>query len=164
MGKAPVKGCDYKKHTIFTLRCIHKELVPVSIRLKTTLKTEMDRKIIKTVEKPLLQARIKSINSILDNSAKQREICRSKLASILSTSNFRKCQVFVEKVSEHRFNKVKNRQVNKRNNLLCKKEGNITWEASQATRAIASFCRQTGRQVPPSLGQCGFPGSQHSPA
>ena len=33
------------------------------------------------------------------------------------------------------FNKVKNRQVNKFNNLLCKKEGNITWEASLATRA-----------------------------
>ena len=56
--------------------------------------------------------------------------------SILSTSIFRKCQVFVEKVSELRFKKVKSRQVNKFNNLLCKKEGNITWEASPATRAI----------------------------
>ena len=42
----------------------------VSIRLKTTLRTEKARKIIKTAEKQLLQARIKSINSILDNNAK----------------------------------------------------------------------------------------------
>ena len=86
-----LRDCDYKNHRIFTLRCIHKELVPVSIRLKTTLRTEKARKIIKTAEKQLVRARIKSINSILDNNAKQRELCRAKLASIFSTSNFRKC-------------------------------------------------------------------------
>ena len=40
------------------LRCIHKELVAVSIRLKTTIRTEKARKIFKTAEKQLLQARI----------------------------------------------------------------------------------------------------------
>ena len=134
--KLQLRDCDYKNHRIFTLRCIHKELVPVSIRLKTTLRTEKARKIIRTVEKQLLQARIKFINSILDNNAKERELCRSKLASILSTSNFKKCKGFVEKVSELRLNKVKSRQVKKFNNLICKKEGNITSKASQATRAI----------------------------
>ena len=123
-------NCDYKNHRIFTLRCIHKELVPVSIKLKTTLRTEMAKKIIRAAEKQLLQARIKSINSILDNNAKQTELCRSKLASILSTSKCRKCQGFIEKVGEFRFNKVKNRQLNKFNNLVCKKEGNITWVTS----------------------------------
>ena len=126
--------CDYKNHRIFTLRCTHKELVPVSIRLKTTLRTEKARKIIRTTENQLLQARIKSTNSILDN-AKQMELCRSKLASILSTSKFSRCQGFVEKVGELSFNKVKSRQVNRFNNLGHKKEGNIIWEASQATRA-----------------------------
>ena len=135
IGRGSNWDCNYKNCRIFTLRWIHKVLVPVSIRLKTTLRTEKARKIIRTVEKQLLQARINSINSILDNNAKQRELCRSKLALILSTSNFRKCQEFFEKVSELRFNKVKSRQVNKLNNSLSKKEGNITWESSQATRA-----------------------------
>ena len=49
-----LRDCDYKSHRIFTLRCIHKKLVPVSIRLKTTLKTEKARKIIKIAEKQLL--------------------------------------------------------------------------------------------------------------
>ena len=66
-----LRDCDYKNHRIFTLRCIHKELVPVSIRLKTTLRMEKARKIIRTAEKQLAQARIKSINSMLDNSAKK---------------------------------------------------------------------------------------------
>ena len=132
---------------IFLARCIHKELVPVSIKLKTTLRTGKAKKI-RTAEKQLLQARIKCINSILDNNAKQRELCRSKLASILSTSNFRKCQVFVEKVGEFKFNKVKSRQVNMLNNLVCKKGGNITWVTSQSTRVINSSL-QKGRQASP---------------
>ena len=52
---------------------MHKELVPVSIKLKTTLRTDKARKIIRTAERHLQQARVKAINSILDNIAKQTE-------------------------------------------------------------------------------------------
>ena len=38
-----------------------------------------------------------------------------------------KCQQFIDKVSELRFLKIKERQVNKFNRLLLKKQGNITW-------------------------------------
>ena len=120
-----LRASNYKNHRIFTLRCIHKGLVPVSIKLKTTIKTNRARKTIKQAERNLLQARVKAINSILDNVGKQKELCRSKLASILSTQRFRESQDFVEKVGEIRFHKVKHRQVNKFNNLL-RKEGNIT--------------------------------------
>ena len=147
-----LRDCDYKNHRIFTLRCIHKELVPVHIRLKTTLRREKARKIVRSAEKQLLQARIKTINSILDNNAKQIELCRSKLASILSTPSYRKCQEFIEKAKDIRFNKVKKRQVRKFNHLLNKKEGNITWETTPATRTSpqASGKSQAGsRQVPP---------------
>ena len=123
-----LRDSNFKNHRIFTLRCIHKGLVPVSIRLKKTLRQKA--KVIRIAEKQLLQARIKSINSILDNNAKQRELCRSKLASILSTNNFRKCQDFIEKVGEFRFNKVKNRQVNKFNNLVHKKGRKYNWSIS----------------------------------
>lgn len=120
-----LRASNYKNHRIFTLRCIHKDLVPVSIKLKTTIKTDRARKIIKNSERNLLQARVKAINSILDNVGKQTELCRSRLASILSTQRFRECQGFIEKVGEIRFNEVKHRQVNKFNNLI-RKEGIIT--------------------------------------
>ena len=150
-----LSASNYKHHRIFTLRCIHKELVPVSIKLKTTKKTNRARKIIKQAERNLLQARVKARNSILDNVSKQTELCRSKLASILSIHRFRECQGFIEKVGEIRFHKVKYRQVNKFNNVL-RKEGNITWVSTQF-----SPC-QTGR-FPPSWGQHYFPGSQCRP-
>ena len=175
-----LRASDYKNHRIFTLRCIHKDLVPFIIKLKTTIKTNKARKIIKQVERNLLKARVKAINSILDNVGKQTELYRSKLASILSTQRFREFQDFVEKVGKIRFHKVKHRQVNKFNNLL-RKEGNITGVSthsttlrqagthpprdSAASQAVSTapwqgLASQAGR-CSPSQGQCCFPGSQH---
>ena len=66
-----IRQCDYKNHRIFMLRCLHNELVPISIKLKSTLKSERAKKILRSAEKQLLQTRLKSINSLLDNNAKQ---------------------------------------------------------------------------------------------
>ena len=140
-----LRASDYKNHRIFTLRCLHKELIPVSIKLKLTLKTEKARKIIRKAEKDLLQARIKAINSILDNVAKQTEECRSQLASITSAQRLRECQGFIDKVGEIRFTKVKQRQLKKYNILLNKKEGNIT--KANATTNHSNLASQTGRQA-----------------
>ena len=125
-----LRALYYKNHRIFTLKCIHKDLIPVSIKLKSTLKTERAKKIVRKAEKDLLQARVKAINSILDNVSKHTALCRSQLASNLSTQRLRECQGFIEKVGEIRFTKVKQRQLNKFNNLLIKKEGNITGVSS----------------------------------
>ena len=121
-----LRTSDYKNHRIFSLRCLHKELVPVSIKLKSTLTTPKARQIIRKAEKDLLQARIKAINNILDQVAKQTEECRAKLASIISAERLSECQGFINKVSEIRFTKVRQRQLNKFNILVIKKEGNIT--------------------------------------
>ena len=153
-----LRASDYKNHRIFTLRCIHKDLIPVSIKLKSTLKTERAKKIERKAEKDLLQARIKAINSILDNISKQTALCRLQLASILSAQRLRECQCFIEKVGEIRFNKVKQRQLNKFKNLLNKKEGNLT-RVNSSLNLISS---QAGRCSPSPRGRkhsISFPGS-----
>ena len=142
---------DYKNHRIFTLKCLHKDLVPVNIKLKSTLKTERAKKIDRKAQKDLIQARIKAINSILDNVSKQTELCRSGLASIISTQRLRECQGFIDKVGEIRFNKVKQRQFNKFQNLVNKNEGNITRVSNNNTpqagnNLVAS--RQAGIHLP----------------
>ena len=121
-----LRSSDYKNHRIFSLRCIHKELIPVSIKLKSTLDTPKARQIIRKAEKDLLQARIKAINNILVQVEREIQDCRAKLASIISQERLEQCQHFINKVSELRFNKVKQRQINKLNHLVSKKEGNIT--------------------------------------
>ena len=109
--KFQLRQCDFKNHRIFTLRCLHSELVPVSIKLKSTLKSERAKKILRTTEKQLLQTRLKSINSLLDNNTKQLELTRSKIASILTSPNYQQCQEFIEKIKEKRFIKVRERQI-----------------------------------------------------
>ena len=90
--KLQIRHSDYRNHQIFTLRCISKGNTPVSIRLKTAIKIEKARKIIRKAERDLLQVRVKSINSLLDNNGKQRDIYRSKLAWIVSTTTMQQCQ------------------------------------------------------------------------
>ena len=124
--KLQLRASEYKKHRIFTLRCIHSDLIPNSIKLKSTLKSPRANKILRKAEKDLLQTRVKSINYILDQTSKQLDECRSKLATIISTQKLQECQHFIDKVSEIRFNKVKLRQLNKLNLLTIRKEGNIT--------------------------------------
>ena len=118
--RVQIRDCNYRNHGIFTLRCITKELVPVSIKLKTTIKTEKARKIIRKAERDLLKGRVKSINSLLGYNAKQRDLCRSQLASLSWRSTMNKCQELIDKVSEFRYIKVRERQINKFNRLLQK--------------------------------------------
>ena len=149
-----LRETDYKNHRIFALRCLHKHLVPASIKLKSTLKTDRAKKIVGKAEKDLIQARIKSINSILNNVAKQTEECRSHLVSIISTERLRECHGFIDKVGKIRFNKVKLRQIKKFQNLVNKKEGNKTWSSNnnnnlpQAGNNLAAN-RQAGTLLPP---------------
>ena len=132
--KLQLRASEYKNHRIFTLRCIHNDLVPSSIKLKST----RANKILRKAGKDLLQARVKSINYILDQTSKQLEECRSKLATIVSTQKLRECQDFIDKVGEIRFNKVKLRQLNKLNLLTIRKEGNITRFNNTNTNNLAS--------------------------
>ena len=144
-----LRPSDYKNHRIFTLRCIHKDLIPVSIKLKSTIKTAKARQIIRKAEKDLLQTRVKAINSVLDNVSKQTEECRTQLASIISAQRLRECQGFIDKVSEIRFTKVRQRQLNKYNVLLNKKEGNII--RANAINLTNNLASQAGRQASTSL-------------
>ena len=113
-----LRETDYRNHWIFTLRCISKGISPVSIRLKTTVRTERARKSIRKAERNLLQARVNSINSPLDNNARQWDLSRSQQASIISTTSLLECKELIDKVRESRYLKVRERQINKFNRLL----------------------------------------------
>ena len=95
--KLQIRDSDCRIHQIFTLSCISKGRTPVSIKLKTTVRTQKARKIIRKAERDILQARVRSINSLLDNNVKQTYRCRSQLVSIISTTSMLECQELTEK-------------------------------------------------------------------
>ena len=67
--------------------------------------------------------------------------------SVLSTSTMNKCQEFIDKVGEFRYLKVRERQINKFNRLLQKREGNITWYTLVAVSAIFPQAGSTSPQT-----------------
>ena len=75
----------------------------------------------------------------------------SQLASIISALRLRECQGFIDKVGEIRFTKVRQRQLNKYNMLLNKKEGNITRDNATNLTNSNNLASQAGKQASASL-------------
>ena len=60
--KIEIKMSDYRNHLKFSLRCLDRGLIPVSLRLKNLLRTQKGKEIIYKTERRLLNKRIKNIN------------------------------------------------------------------------------------------------------
>ena len=131
-----LKASDNINHRIFTLKCISKNIIPVSIRLRPLKSRQFintsTRKIIEKAERQLLQDRVRSINYTIKTSKDNASIHKTKLASMVTKVDFEKCTNFINKVREDRFNKVKARQVSKFN-LLQNRNKN---KQSQANRQL----------------------------
>ena len=52
--KLEYKMADFSNHRRFTLRCLSKDLIPVSVRLKSNIKTAKGKQIIRKAERALL--------------------------------------------------------------------------------------------------------------
>ena len=120
--KDTIRLSDYKNPKIFTLRCISKNLVPVSIKLKPD-KSKLSqgaRKVIEKAEKQLLQDRVRCINKAIEDKDNINNN-KTRLASMVTNAeDLEKCSKLIEEVNVVRFNKVKDRQVRKFTNLLAR--------------------------------------------
>ena len=114
------KDGNYKNHHRFTLRCLSKDLVPVSAKVKSTIMTRRVKQIMHKGARQLLQDTVEAINSILLDNSLMLDRCRSKFASLVTPSTIEKCTNFVNKVGEFRYIKVRDRQINKFNRLMGK--------------------------------------------
>ena len=108
---------DFANHRRFTLRCLSKGLVPVSICLQKNVKTPKGLQIIKRAERALLNERVRSINNTLNMLRHQRDTCIDQLRRVLSNEWMDKCKEFIE-VRREQHLKTMNRQKEKFNRLL----------------------------------------------
>ena len=76
------KMADFKNHQRFTIKCLKNNIVPVSVRLKTNIKTTKGIEIIRRAEKQLLNERVRNINSQLEIFMFKRDTCTDKLKNI----------------------------------------------------------------------------------
>ena len=103
------KMADDRNHRRFTLKCIKAGITPVSCKIKDTLRNNSIRSynIIHKAEKQLLYERIKNINNILYMYEHNRYMYYSQLSNMVTESEIYMCIHLVNKIKEHRHNKVK---------------------------------------------------------
>ena len=100
--KFEYKMADFSNHRRFSLRCLSKDLIPVSVRLESNVKTPKRRQIIKKAERALLNERIRSINNSIAIFTIQRDTCMNQLKDNLDKETMEICERFIKEKREIR--------------------------------------------------------------
>ena len=114
---------DYKNHRRFSIKCLKRDIIPGSIRLRTCLYTRKASQIIRKAERQLLNECIRSINNMIEINMFRRDAHFHQLERELDQGILRECINFINKVRECRHRKVKDRQIKKFNALVQKSNG-----------------------------------------
>ena len=114
---------EFKNHRRFTLRCLSKGLIPVSIKLKTKVQTPKGNQIIRKAERMLMNERVRSINNTIIMLNHQADTCINTLESTLNKDVMEKCHDFINHIRERRRFKTMERQKKKFEKLWLKKTG-----------------------------------------
>ena len=96
------KMVDFQNHRCFSLRCLSKDVIPTSVRLKSNIRTPKAKYIIRKAERALLSERIRSINNSITMLKLLRDTCINQLESILDKETMEKCSDFIEITRERR--------------------------------------------------------------
>ena len=107
----------------FTLRCLSKGLIPVSIKLKATVKIPKGNYIIRKAERMLMNERIRSINNMITMLNHQINTCMNILEGMINKEVMKECHEFINYTRERRHYKTMERQKKKFERLWHKKTG-----------------------------------------
>ena len=116
------KMADFANHRRFTLRCLSKGLVPVSICLTKNIKTPKGLQIVRRAERALMNKRIRSINNNLNMVSDLRDTYKHQLREVLNDEWMDRCTVFIEVGREKQHLKTLERQKHKFERLLAREK------------------------------------------
>ena len=102
--KLECKMANFKNHRRFSLRCLDQDVIPVSIRMKTNVKTPRGLYIVKRAERALLSERIRSVNNIINMMKMQIDTCMDQLKTCLDDRAMEECKLFINNMKELRHN------------------------------------------------------------
>ena len=121
--KLEKKMANFRNHRPFTIKCLKNNIIPVSVRLKTNIKTTKGLDIIRRAEKQLLNECIRSINNQLELFMFNRDTCMDKLQELLDKETMEECEDLIKRVIENRHKLVLERQKSKYEALQQRKIG-----------------------------------------
>ena len=96
LERIQLKMADFQNHRHFTLRCLGKKVVPVSIKLKSQVKTPKGLQIIRKAEVSLLNERIRLINNTINMLGIEYDTCMKRLSQKLRKEDLQECLKFIE--------------------------------------------------------------------
>ena len=111
---------DFSNHRRFTLRCLREDVIPVSIRLKSSIKTPKGCHIIRKAERALLNQRVRSVNNTIAMLKIQSDTCIDQLKDVQDRESMEECTQFIKGKRESRHLKTLERQKSKFDRL-CQK-------------------------------------------
>ena len=121
--KIELKMADFKNHRWFTLRSISSNIIPVSVQLKSNIKTPKGKYIIRKAEKALLNERVRSINNTINMFKWQIDTCIEELVKLIRKEDMEECYSFIEGRRETRHWKTQKRHLEKFNRLCHRNTG-----------------------------------------
>ena len=121
--KYEYKMADFQNHRHFSLRCLSNNIIPTSVRLKSTIRTPKAKYIIHRAEKALLNERIRSITNTITMFKNLRDTCISQLEDILDNVIMEECRTFIEIRKERRHLSTLERHLSKFRRLCHEKPG-----------------------------------------
>ena len=98
-----------------------KNLIPVSVGLKSTFKTPKSKQIIRKAERALLNEQVRLVNNFLTMFKEQRDTCMNNLSTVLDDERMSECKSFIKTRKEVRHQKTLKRQMSKFERLCHKK-------------------------------------------
>ena len=120
--KLEKKMANIRNHRQFTIKCLKNNIIPVSVRLKTNIKTTKGLDIIRRAEKQLLNECVRSINNQFELFMFNRDTCKNQLQEILDKEIMEECEDLIKRVIENRHKLVLERQKSKYESLQqCKR-------------------------------------------
>ena len=150
--KYKYKMADFQNHRHFSLRCLSKNIIPTSVKLKSTIRTPKAKYIINRAEKALLNERIRSINNTITMFKNLRDTCISQLEAILDKAIMEECMEFIEIRRERRHLSTLERHLSKFRRLCHEKPGGHSNPRHGAQRENSSntcitTCNQTSATI-----------------
>ena len=121
LERLQLKMVDFQNHRCFTLRCLDEEVIPVSIKLKSQVRTPKGFQIIRKAEITLLNERIRSINYTINMLSLESDTCMKRLKEKIKEQDLDRCLKFIEDSKEARHLKTMARQKEKLKILTSRK-------------------------------------------
>ena len=128
----------YRNQRRFSIKCLKQEVIPVSIKLKTSICTTKASEIIRRAEKQLLNEHIRSINNMIEMDMYKRDTYLHQLERVLDQDSIEECKSFIKRVIECRHKRVLDRQRAKFEVLVQQKTSGCSNKDVQKNRAIDS--------------------------